>query len=82
MPQECFRLSKAALHATAACNFDLFGIPFGWLLRGMGIARGAPARFDLRDIDVVLGCEHRRVLGDLIVVKTKALAGLQPGIQR
>src|ERR1039457_4022556 len=47
----------------------------------MRVTGGAAPRFDGRDVHVVLGREHHRILGDFIVVKRESLAALQPRIE-
>src|SRR4051794_9333872 len=74
--EERFSLPDLVLRAAAFCDFDLFGIPLVRLLRDMGIACLSPTGFHRGDVDVLGGRKHCGVLGDLVVVQRKCLAGL------
>ena len=75
MPQEAFRLSKAALGAAKLRNYDLLRIPLIGLLRSMRITSRAPAPFHAGDIDVLGRRKHGGILRHLVIVKGKAPAG-------
>jgi hypothetical protein len=74
-------LRKAVRGAVRPGDFDLLRKPLAGLLRNMGVAGSAPARFNSGDIDKFSRFEGARVFGDFVVVKGKLSAALEPGIE-
>ena len=79
--QEGFGLGMAALKAAEAGNFGLGGVPLVGLLGSVGVAGGAAAGFNLRNVDVFGGIEHHGVVGDFVEVESGGLAAAQPGVE-
>ena len=48
----------------------------------MCITSGTAPRLDAGNVDIIAGCEHHRIFGNLIVVESKPATGGQPCVLR